>query len=102
MEDLYLKFPDQATATRILYTSVPTLYDTEEQPVVWSQEPLYLNIDTIGVLYESGELDNEGNMVLAPVEIEGWHVNIRLMPHEHIEPLLTYLVRPASPRRTWF
>lgn len=84
--DLYLKFPDEATATSLLYSG---------------EEPAYTNIDVIGTITEGGQWDEEGNELVAPTVIEGWHVNIRLIEGEDAEPLLPYLVTPSSPIRVW-
>ena len=34
------------------------------------------HIDVIGLIYEGGEYDSEGNVIVAPVAIDGWHVNL--------------------------
>lgn len=84
--DLYLKFPDEETANGLLFTE---------------EEPNYQNIDVLGILTEGGQWDEEGNEVVAPTVIDGWHVNIRLIEGEDAEPLLPYLVTPSNPRRVW-
>lgn len=86
MTDLYLKFPDEASATSLLYAD---------------EQPNYRNIDVLGTLYEGGQWDEEGNEIIAPTPIEGWHVNIRLVDGEDVEPLLPYAVTPATPIRVW-
>lgn len=84
--DLYLKFPDVGTANLILFTD-------------WV--PNYRNIDIIGVITEGGQWDEEGNEIVAPTIVDGWHVNIRLVDGESEEQLLPYVVSPSSPVRVW-
>jgi hypothetical protein len=99
--DLYLKFTDEAQASSVLYTQVPTAYDEEGSPVEFEQQANYRNIDTLGILYEGGEWDNEGNVIVAATELEGWHVNVRVMPDEDAAALNEYAVEPQFPRRIW-
>lgn len=40
--------------------------------------PERLAVDQIGDIYTGGEYDEEGTEVVAPVKIDGWHVNIRV------------------------
>jgi hypothetical protein len=86
--DLCLRFPDKDTAVRTLYE-----YD----------HPLFRNIDTIGIIYKpTGEmLQGEDGPYPEMAPVEGWHVNIRLMPDEELEPLEPYLVYPNNPVRVW-
>lgn len=86
MTDYYLKFDSKEQADSVLYTD---------------EQSNYRNIDVLGTLYEGGEWDEEGNEIIAPTPIEGWHVNIRLVEGEDAEPLLSYTVTPATPRRVW-
>ena len=34
-------------------------------------------------------------------DLEGWHVNVRLMPGEGCAPLESYKTTPSSPLRVW-
>ena len=80
--DYYLKFADEAEAQSVLYTD-----DT----------PDYQNIDTIGTIYKpTGEVDAEGNPVMAPVP--GWHVNIRCGEAPELD---VFMVEPKFPVRVW-
>ena len=82
MNDLYLKFPDEATAQAALYDG---------------ETPLYRNIDAIGIIYErTGGTDEEPVMTPIP----GWHVNVRLADEDGaaLEP---YAVTVATPVRVW-
>jgi hypothetical protein len=101
MQDLYLKFPNESTAYNLLYEQVPVEFNENDEPTAWEPRQKYLNIDTLGIIYEGGEYDEDGNSITPPTALDGWHVNIRLMPDEQAEPLLPYTVVPAHPRRVW-
>ena len=103
--DLYLKFPDEATAFEALYKpAVQTVvtYDEEGTPTYTEEVvegefvPRYdMSIDTIGIIYRVDNTDPE-NPVATPEE--GWHVNTR---GEMPEALQQYAVMPEHPRRVW-
>ena len=101
MQDLYLKFTDEAQAKSVLYTEVPTEWDEEGEPTEFYDKPNYANIDTIGIIYEGGEWDAEGNVVTEPTPLDGWHVNVRLVGDEDGTPLAPFEVTPTLPRRVW-
>ena len=99
--DLYLKFDSETQANSVLYTEVPTAWDDEGEPTEWKPKPNYANIDTIGVIYEGGEWDEEGNVITEPAALDGWHVNVRVVAGEDAEALEAYAVTVASPMRVW-
>jgi hypothetical protein len=101
MTDLYLKFTDEPQANSVLYTEVPTAWDDEGEPTEWEPKPNYANIDTIGVIYEGGEWDDEGNVITEPAALSGWHVNVRLVNGENIEALEPFAVQPKTLLRVW-
>jgi hypothetical protein len=80
--DLYLKFPDEATALEVL-------------------EDYEGAVDVIGVISKpTGEMtfDDEGNEVPVMTTLEGWHVNTRgSMPLD----LQAFAVQVDSPYRVW-
>ena len=103
--DLYLKFPDEATAFEALYKpAVQTVVTYDDEGVATSTEevvegefvPRYaVSIDVIGVISNVDNTDPE-NPVVTPQE--GWHVNTRgEMPLE----LEAFSVIPTNPRRVW-
>ena len=74
--DLYLKFPDEATASQVL-------------------EGYEGSVDVIGVIYRVDNTDPE-NPIYTPEE--GWHVNTRgPMPDD----FMPFEVFPVQPRRIW-
>jgi len=100
--DLYLRFTDEAQATEVLYTQVPTAWDDSDppEPIAFEPRPNYANIDIIGTIYEGGEWDADGNVITEPAALSGWHVNIRIID-EDPAPLETFMVEPTHPRRVW-
>jgi hypothetical protein len=79
--DYYLKFDSEADATAVLYDG---------------ETARYVNIDVLGVLYERND-DPEAE----PVPLQGWHVNVRVVPGEESAILDPYAVHPTLPRRVW-
>ena len=96
MTPIYLKFPDEATATSVLCEQVPVAFNDEGEPTEFMPVPRYRNIDVIGPIYEPSD-DPEAE----PVPLEGWHVNILALDSEDTDPLAAYEVIPENPRRMW-
>ena len=89
----------------VLFEKVPTAWDNTdpENPIEteWEEQQLYRNTDIIGVIYEGGSWDEEGNEVEAPVALEGWHCNVRAVG-ESVDSLEPYKIEtPNSPERVW-
>lgn len=83
--DLYLKFPDEATATAV-FDALP--------------EPYTGAVDVIGTIHKptGAMLQTEHGPVPELAPLPGWHVNTRgPMPPE----LLAWAVQPANPTRVW-
>jgi len=107
--DLMLKFADEAEAKLNLYDKVAIAWEPNDDPEAervatdWEYRPKFRNIDTLGVIYNGGSWDAEGNEVEAPVAQPGWHVNVRCLEGETSEHLDAFLVdpTPATPRRVW-
>lgn len=78
MIDYYLKFADEAEAQATLYQG---------------DQPLYQNIDTLGIIYDMADPEN-------PVAEPGWHVNVRVVDEDGT-PLEPFQVFPTTPRRVW-
>ena len=95
--DLYLKFPDEATANAMLYEEFPLRLDDDLNVLETYEAPRYegMSIDTLGIIYNVDNTDPE-NPVYTPQD--GWHVNTRgPMPEE----LVPFEVFPVLPRRVW-
>lgn len=99
--NICLKFTDEAQAKSIMFTEHPATLDADGITVteVYST-PNFRNIDTIGQITKlTGELDDQGQPITQV--LDGWHVNVFLMPDEdgsHLEP---YTVYPSTPTRVW-
>ena len=104
--DLYLKFESEEQMRSVLFEKVPTEWDQSdpEDPIAtaWEERQLFRNTDIIGVIYEGGSWDEEGNEVEAPVALDGWHCNVRALPGESVDTLESYKIEtPNSPERVW-
>jgi hypothetical protein len=55
-------------------------------------------IDEIGVIYEGGTYDAEGEVITPPTALPGWHVNYQ---GELPEGWEAYAVFPQNPVRVW-
>lgn len=81
---IFLRFPDEATFLSL----APT--DEEGNLAV-------PNVDVIGLIYEGGEYDEDGEVVTPPTAIPGWHVN---MLGEVPEAWQLYVIpEPENPHR---
>ena len=102
-QDFYLKFSDEAAANAILYTTTPAVLDEEGNEVQAEYTtPNFINIDVLGVLFnDDAVLDAEGNVVTPATAIDGWHVNVRVMPGEDAAVLEPFVVTPKTPVRVW-
>jgi len=101
MNDLFLKFADEAQATSVLYTQHDEVTNEEGTVVTKAYSTLnFANIDTVGVILKpTGEQDTEGNPVMQT--LEGWHVNVRVAAGEDATSLEAYAVVPKNPVRIW-
>ena len=106
--DYYLKFANEAEANGVLYTEVPVKWDNSdpESPVVieTEQRPNYRNIDVLPlVVATEGSYDEEGNELVAPTYVDGYHVNVRALDGENTDVLSVYSVTPtpSTPARVW-
>lgn len=94
--DLYLRFESEAKANSVLYTT-ETVLDEEGNVVSETVKPNYMNIDTIGVIYQPQE-DPE----VEPVPYDGWFVNVRVLATEDAAPLQPFSIDPQPyPMRVW-
>ena len=55
-------------------------------------------IDEIGVIYEGGTYDAEGEVITPPTALDGWHVNYQ---GELPEGWEEFAVFPQNPVRVW-
>jgi hypothetical protein len=92
MTDYLYKFPDENTAQ----TALADYYDAETG---WQTSGEGYALDPVGMLTsETGELDEEGNAISAP--LDGWHLNLRVTD-DRLDPAADYRVTPTQQRRVW-
>ena len=56
------------------------------------------SLDVIGTMSRGGEWDEEGNCLVPPTTVDGWHLNYN---GELPEGWEEYAVYPANPVRVW-
>jgi hypothetical protein len=66
----YLKFPNEKTALSKLKSAG---FINEEKEIINASH--YHAIDVIGIITRGGEYDEEGNVVVQPTTLSGWHIN---------------------------
>ena len=103
MTPYYLSFTDEAQATSVLYTTTPAVIDEEGKEVsAETITPNYMNIDTIGVVYEPAPIPTPEDYVPVPYPEPNWGVNVLVLDGENAEPLQPYSVQPSPfPQRVW-
>ena len=84
---IFLRFPDEQT-----YLDVASPYTDEDGNTAIQ------DLDVIGFIYEGGEYDEEGNVIVQPVAIEGWHVNALEIPDDWQGYVID---RPNKPHRIY-
>lgn len=57
------------------------------------------SIDIVNTIVENGQYDEEGNVIIKPITLSGWHINyIGELPSNWEQ----YLVTPENPVRVFF
>lgn len=92
MNQYFLKFSDQATAISALQAAgLVTGGGVNHNPLI--------SVDIIGGLVEPAVYSDDGVELVAPVPLEGFHVNLlcEALPSE----LTAYLIEPRHPLRVF-
>jgi hypothetical protein len=103
--DYLLKFESETQANSVLFTKVPTAFETvDEEPVPteWMDKPNYDNIDIIGAIYKpTGEISigEDGEEFPVMEDVGGYHVNVR--NYSEAPELNEYVIAPKNQYRTW-
>lgn len=106
--DLFLKFNSEEEAIQYLYDVIPS--ETNEEGEVIKQtelRPKFKNIDTIGFMYKkTGETEEQkvgDDVIEVPVmeQVDGWHVNVRVVTGENYSSLQKFSITPKAPQRVW-
>ena len=88
----FLRFPDESTWTAAA---------TEAGFIVDDALAAYTHdraIDVVGTISRGGEWDEEGNCLVPPTTLDGWHLNYN---GELPDGWEEYAVYPANPVRVW-
>ena len=91
------RFPDEATGMAALTAAGLRFMDEDgnQQFITASHSHC---LDVLGVITRGGEWDDEGNVVVPPTTLDGWHLN-------YVGPLPEgweqYAVYPQNPVRVW-
>jgi hypothetical protein len=94
--DYFLKCESQEQADTLLESAGLQVASDDDYPPADG-----VSIYHVGVISTGGEWDDEGNEVVAPVLLDGWHVNLRLrddLTAEQLAVLAGSLVTPDTPR----
>lgn len=90
----FFRFPDEATGIAAL--DAAGLVNEDGGYITASHTHA---LDVIGPISRGGEWDEEGNVIVPPELLDGWHVNYRGdVPDEW----LPYAVTPENPVRVFF
>ncbi len=89
----YLRFPSEATGLAALEAA--GLLTKDNTPILASHTHA---LDVIGIIARGGEYDKDGNVLVPPTMLDGWHVNyIGELPNDWDQ----YVVQPTQPVRVW-
>jgi hypothetical protein len=89
----FFRFPDEATGMAAL--DAAGLLTEDGDPITASHTHA---LDVIGTISIGGEYDDEGEVLVPPALLDGWHLNyIGELPYGWEE----YVVRPEQPVRVF-
>jgi len=94
----FFRFPDEATWLTAARDAGFIVTDEEgtERLAAYTKDHA---IDVVGIITEGGEWDEDGNVVVPPTTLPGWHVNYQGSLPEGWEQ---YVVTPETPARVFF
>ena len=103
-ETQFLRFPNEALWREAAKNiGVLTLIEDEEgnQQEQWVFYTTNWAIDVIGTIYEPGEYDDEGNTIVEPRPVDGYHVNVKWLDKDGLPvPMsINRIAKPATPHR---
>ena len=93
----FFRFPDEATGMAYLRGAGLIWLDENDTEHFFTSSHNHA-LDVIGTITRGGEWDDEGNVVVPPVSVAGWHVNLQGQLPDGWE---RYAVYPQNPVRVW-
>jgi hypothetical protein len=100
--DIHLKFPDEATATRLMLDTGLLQQVTDDDENVLNIQGQGQMIDIIGPIYKAtGTMltDDEGMKYSEMADVGGWHVNMRGELPDALKPYKITVT--GTPYRIW-
>jgi hypothetical protein len=89
----FIRFSDEITGIAALKAA--GLLTEDNTPILASHTHA---LDVIGIIMRGGEYDEDGNVLVPPTVLDGWHVNyIGELPDDWDQ----YVVHPTQPVRVW-
>ena len=103
-ETQFLRFPDETSWREAAKNvGVLTMIEDEDgnQQERWMFYTINWAIDVIGTIYEPGEYDAEGNTIVEPRPVDGYHVNVKWLNKDGLPvPMsINRIAKPATPHR---
>ena len=95
---IFLRFPNETIAMQELQENGFTYSDENGTEQVKTASHNFA-IDVIGDIYEGGVYGNNGEVIEAPIKLNGFHVN---MVGDIPASWQQYIVTPNSPSRVFF
>lgn len=97
MRTIFLKFDTQEHWQSFAELLYDTRLDNDGSAKLVAKNDA--TIDVIGIITKGGKWDADGNEMIAPVVLDGWHVNfIGELPEE----LICFMVWPKNPVRLFY
>ena len=93
----FFRFPDEATGMAYLRGAGLIWLDENDTEHFFTSSHIHA-LDVLGTIARGGEWDDEGNPLVPPTTLDGWHVNYQ---GELPDGWEQYVVRPKCPSRTW-
>jgi hypothetical protein len=93
----FFRFPDEATGMACLRAAGLIYLDEDDTEHFFTASHTHA-LDVVGVITRGGEWDEDGNVVVPPTTLDGWHINYQGVPPDGWEQ---YAVHPQRPGRVW-
>jgi hypothetical protein len=103
MTDYTLRFPNEATACKLIGSALNANCRDEEGSDTITRFTTEYAIDLIGILTKPALIAPDGIEIKPARILPGWHVNLRFLKDRELPAeLVPYIVTPFTPSRVWF